>query len=308
MNGKSLLLTGGGAVLLAALLLPGQDGRQEWELSRYNGTTVRFTIERWKPGHHNRTTTDVPVERFRGLVSAIERGGAAKFEYVQDAGRLICEGRLSSSGRGAGTFTFAPDPDFIVELKRLDYAPPTDNQHFHMMLMGVSLDDARAAKEAGLNASIGDLLDMRVHGVNADFVRDTRRAGYRNLNAQDLVQMKIHGVSSEFLHDLKSAGYEIPTKQVVELRIHGVSSQFLRNLKDYDLHPSATDMVQLKIHGVGADFMRDAKALGYNFTAQELVNLRIHGVDGRYLRRLHDSGMKNLTADKIQKLKIHGID
>jgi hypothetical protein len=67
-------------------------------------------------------------------------------------------------------------------------------------------------------------------------------------------------------------------------------------------------MVQLKIHGVGADFMRDSKALGYNFTAQELVNLRLHGVDGRYLRRLHDSGMKNLTADKIQKLKIHGID
>jgi hypothetical protein len=308
MNRKSLLIAGGGAILLAALLLPGQDGRQEWELSRYNGNSVRFTIERWKPGQHHRSTSDVPVERFRGLTAAFERRGAVKFEYVQDAGRLICQGNISSFGRGAGTFTFAPDPDFTAELKRLGYSAPTDNQLFDMMLMGVNLDEARTAKETGLNASLGDLLDMRVHGVNADFMRDTHRAGYRNLAARDLVQMKIHGVSSEFLQDLKAAGYEIPTKQVVDLRIHGVSSQFLRDLKDYDLHPSAPDMVQLKIHGVGADFMRDAKALGYNFTAQELVNLRIHGVDGRYLRRLHDSGMKNLTADKIQKLKIHGID
>jgi hypothetical protein len=308
MNRKPLLFTAGGAILLAALLLPGQDGRREWEISRYNGTTVRFTIERWKPGQHHRSTSDLPVERFRGLAAAFEQRGAVKFEYVQDAGRLLCEGRISSFGKGSGTFTFVPDPAFSAELKRLGYDSPTDNQLFDMMLMGVNLEDARAAKETGLNASLGDLTDMRIHGVTADFMRETRRAGYRNLAAQDLVQMKIHGVSSEFLHDLKSAGYEIPTKQVVDLRIHGVSSQFLRDLKDYDLHPSAPDMVQLKIHGVGADFMRDAKALGYNFTAQELVNLRIHGVDGRYLRRLHDSGMKNLTADKIEKLKIHGID
>lgn len=308
MNRKPLLFTAGGAILLAALLLPGQDGRHEWEISRYNGNTVRFTIERWKPGHHNRSTSDVPVDRFRGLTAAFDHRGAVKFEYVQDAGRLICEGRISSFGSGAGTFTFAPNPDFTAELGRLGYRTPTDNQLFDMMLMGVNLDDARAARETGLNASVGDLLDMRIHGVSADFMRETRRAGYRNLAAQDLVQMKIHGVSSEFLHDLKSAGYEIPTNQVVELRIHGVNSQLLRELKDFDLHPSATDMVQLKIHGVGADFMRDAKALGYNFTSQELVNLRIHGVDGRYLRRLHDSGMKNLDADKIQKLKIHGID
>jgi hypothetical protein len=308
MNRKPLLFTAGGAILLAALLLPGQDGRHEWEISRYNGTTVRFTIERWKPGQHHRSSSDLPVERFRGLAAAFERRGAVKFDYVQDAGRLICEGNISSFGRGSGTFTFVPDPAFTAELKRLGYDTPNDNQLFDLMLMGVGLDDARAARETGLNASIRDLLDMRVHGVNAEYMRETRRAGYRNLAAQDLVQMKIHGVSAEFLRDLKSAGYEIPTQEVVDLRIHGVSSQFLRDLKDFDLHPSAKDMVQLRIHGVGTEFMREAKALGYNFSAQELVNLRIHGVDGRYLRRLHDSGMKNLDAAKIQKLKIHGID
>ena len=309
MNRKSLLLAGAGAVLLAALLLPGQDGRRDWELSRFTGTTVRFTIDTWKPGHHSRSSTDVPLERFRGLsTSLFNSGGNARFEYVQDAGRLICEGRFSSFGRGAGTFTFVPDPGFVAELSRLGYGSVNESQLFEMMLMGVGLDDARAARETGLNASIRDLLDMRIHGVNAEFMRETRRAGYRSPVAQDLVQMKIHGVSAEFLRDLKSAGYEIPTGEVVELRIHGVSSQFLRDLKDFDLHPSAKDMVQLRIHGVGADFMREAKALGYNFSAQELVNLRIHGVDGRYLRRLHDSGMKNLDAEKIQKLKIHGID
>ena len=40
----------------------------------------------------------------------------------------------------------------------------------------------------------------------------------------------------------------------------------------------------------------------------EIVSLRIHGVDADYLRRLRDSGMRNLSAAQVEKLKIHGVD
>jgi hypothetical protein len=308
MKPKSLLLFGGGVLLLAALMLRGQEGRQEWSLSRYDGTTVRFSIDRWKPGSHTQISTDLPFERFRGLSPDVFRhSSAVNFEYAQDAGRLVCEGRVSF-GRGSGTFTFVPDPNFVTALKRLDYEAPTENQLFDMLLFGVGLDDAQAAKDAGLHPSTKQLIDLRIHGVNAAYINDVRDAGFQTSGAQDLIDMKIHGVSAAFLRDLTAAGYDIPAKQVIDLRIHGVSSEFLRDLKDFGLRPHAPDLVQLRIHGVSAGFMRDAKALGYNFTPQELVNLRIHGVDGRYLRRLHDSGMRNLNAEQIQKLKIHGID
>jgi hypothetical protein len=334
---SSILLIAGGTILLAALLAPGQDGRQQWKLSRGSGDRVQFTIERWQPGNRWSTSTDVAFDRFRGLSStAFSRGGPAKFEYVQDAGRLICQGDFSW-GRGSGTFTFAPDPGFVAELKKLGYDAPTQEQLFSMVLMDVGVEFARSVQDAGLHADTRQLIDLRVHGVTTDYVRDTQRSGYRNLGAKDYIDMKIHGVEPSFLRDLKDAGYELSSREVVELKIHGVSSEFLRDLKDYGLQPRASDMVQLKIHGVtpeylkglkdagfgdlGAqritelrihgvptEFIRDSRALGYEFTPAEIVNLRIHGVDANYLRRLKDSGMRNLSAAEIEKLKIHGVD
>ena len=74
---------------------------------------------------------------------------------MQDPGRLLCEGRFSF-GRGSGTFTFAPNPEFVAALKRLDYDPPDENQLFNMMMIGVNLDEAKAAKDAGLRPSSGN--------------------------------------------------------------------------------------------------------------------------------------------------------
>ena len=333
----SILMIGGGAILLAALIAHGQDGRREWQISRERGDQVRLIIERWKPGSHWSTSTDVPRNRFRGLAPALfERGGPARFEYVQDAGRLLCEGSFAF-GRGSGTFTFVPEPDFTAELKKLGYDAPTDEQLFSMLLMGVGIDFARAVRDAGLHAGTNQLIDMRIHGLTADYIHETQRAGYTSLTPQDYIDMRIHGVQPAFLRDLKDAGYSLSAQQVIELRIHGVSSDFLRDLKDYGLQPKASDMVQLRIHGVNAEylkglkdagfgdlgvdritelrihgvsteFIRDSRDLGYRFTPQEIVNLRIHGVDGNYLRRLRDSGMRNLSAAQIEKLKIHGVD
>jgi hypothetical protein len=337
MDRKSWVLAGAGAVLLASCVMTGHDGRQEWKLSRREGKTIRLSIDRWKPGSHWQTSTDVPFDRFKGLTpESFDRGGPVKFEYVQDAGRLICEGRISF-GRGSGTFQFAPDPEFGAELKKLGYEAPTETQLFDMLLMGVTAELARVAKDAGLNATTRQLLDLRVHGVDPDYIRDVQETGYRRLSAQDYVDMKIHGVAPVFLRDLKGAGYDLSSKQVTELRIHGIDSDYLRELRDYGLRPEASDLVQLKIHGVtpeylkglkdagyeslraeqitklrihgvGTDFIEEARALQYDFSPDELTNLRIHGVDGRYLRRLRDSGMRNLKADQIQKLKMHGID
>src|SRR3954452_24122489 len=153
------LLVDRGAILLGALLAPGQDGRQQWKLSRASGGRVQLTAERWKPGNHWSTSTDVPLDRFRGLSpDAFGRGGAAKFEYVQDAGRLICQGSFSW-GRGSGTFTFAPEPEFAASLKKLGYDTPTEEQLFSMILMDVGLDLARSVRDAGLQASTSQLID-----------------------------------------------------------------------------------------------------------------------------------------------------
>lgn len=340
MNNKSLLLiiTAGVVLLVVVLAASGQASGQEWRLERSDTPgQVHFTVERWKPGSHWSSGHDVPRANFQGLsTGTLENGGPAKFEYVQDAGHLVCEGRFAS-GYGKGTFTFIPNPEFPAELKKLGYDPPDEEQQFSMALIGVSLEFARGVHDAALHATTRQLVDLRIHGVTLDYIRETARAGYRNLSAQEYIDLRIHGVDTEFIRYLKAAGYDLPASQLIELRIHGVDTAYVLDLKSYGLQPPAADLVQLRIHGVSPDYLKglkdagygvltvgeitdlrihgvdtkfinESKSLGYNFTPRELTDLRIHGVDGAYLRRLRDSGLRNLNAAQIEKLRIHGVD
>jgi len=59
---------------------------------------------------------------------------------------------------------------------------------------------------------------------------------------------------------------------------------------------------------VSREFAIEAHDLGYKFTPGELVQLHDHGVDGRYLRKIHDSGMRNFDAEQIIQLHDHGVE
>jgi len=305
MNRNAYYFIAAGAILLGALVLPGQNAAREWHLIRHGGNEVRFTVKHSSPGHSFVSSFDAPLDRFRGLNIV---NGPAKFEYVQDAGRLVCEGRFLL-GAGTGSFTAVLDPDFAATLQRLGYDPPNDDQAFDMLLSGFSLEFARAAKEAGLHASIRDLLDMRNHGIDAAYLRNVRAAGYRDFEARDLIDLRNHGVNPDFLRDVKHAGYELSTRDLIDLRNHGVDAAYVRDLKDGGYPDLPTrEIVDLRNHGVPASFLREARALGYTFSIREFIDLRNHGVDAGYLRRIRDAGMRDLTASQIEKLKSHGVD
>jgi hypothetical protein len=50
-------------------------------------------------------------------------------------------------------------------------------------------------KEAGFpKISPDQLVAMRIHGVDADFVKEVRDRGYKNPSIDDLIEMRIHGL------------------------------------------------------------------------------------------------------------------
>jgi hypothetical protein len=326
--------------MLAGLMAfaPLQAWDEEWRMkSSGNPGKVHFTIERTRPGSRWVNSSDVSLERFRGLpANGPASSGPANFEFIGDAGRLICKGHFSN-GRGIGTYEFVRNTEFGAALLRLGFDAPADDQLFPMLIADVTLEFARGVKDAGLQASSKQLLEMRIHGVTLDYIQQMRSTGYTALTAKDYVEMRIHGVSPELVRELKQAGYDIPARNVIEMRIHGVTPEYIRQLGTYGLRPSAAEVVEMKIHGVQPEYLKgfrdagygtfgvrevidmrihgvkpefaqEAVQLGYKFTAKELTEMRIHGVNGEYLRKLKTAGFQNLTADKIVKLKIHGID
>jgi hypothetical protein len=296
--------------------------------------TVQFRIEHHAKGITWIQSNDQPVANFKGLNPG--QSGPAKFEYVEDAGTLLCEGRFSF-GAGSGAYKFQPNPKFAGALRDLGYESPDENQALSLLLMHVTLDFARSVRDAGLKASTAQLIELRSHGITLPYIRKTQSAGYTAFSAADLIEMKDHGVSTEFLRALKHAGYDLPAREITELQDHGVNSEYVRDLSICGLRPKAKDLVQLKDNGIGPEylkglkdagygelttaqitevknqgldpeFMRDAKDLGYRFSSQELIEMKNQGVNAEYLRHLRDTGMRNLSAQQIAKLKMNSVE
>jgi hypothetical protein len=299
-----------GVMAGATLLAWAEDWNADWQLRpALSVDKVHFVIRHSSALGHWESGRDVPLDNFRGFsLAMLAAGGPAKFEYVGDAGRLMCEGRFAL-GSGSGSFTFTPNADFAAELVRLGYDAPDEDQLFSMLVQNVDRQFAREVRDAGLRASTKELLDLRMHGIVYDYIREVRQAGYADFDAQDYVQLRIHGVNTNFLRDLAADGYPMNTHDIVQLRIHGVTSEYLKDLRDAGYgNLRADEISQLRIHGVQTGLIQEAKRLGYDFTPQELTQLQIHGVTAAYLQKIKDSGMRNLTAEQIEKLRIHGVD
>ena len=327
-----------GVMAAATLLAFSEDWGARWRITpSLAANKVHFTVRAFNGHGEWNNSRDVSIDSFRGFsLSMLASPGPAKFEYVADAGRLICEGRFLL-GTGSGNYTFAADPAFVTALQQMEYDTPDDDRLFSMLMMDITREFAREIHDAGLRASSQDLIALKIHGVTLDYVREARRAGYQDFTAEDYTQLRIHGVDTKFLRDLKDAGYNLRAADIAQLRIHGIDSRYMRDLKSFGLKPEASDLTQMRIHGVtpeylkglkdagyenlrveevdqlrnhGVDtrFVQEARRLGYDFTPKELAQLRMSGVDGAYLRRLQDAGMRNLHADQIAKLHMHGVD
>jgi hypothetical protein len=323
-----------GALGVAAFLAA-QDSRQEWTLRRSGAAnTVQFHINRSHPGRCMSRTWDVPVADFQGL--DLNASGLTHFEYVQDAGSLLCQGRFVF-GRGSGTFVVQPNPHFAARLAELGYEAPDEEQIWSMILSPVSLDFARGVRDAGLNATTAQLIELRNQGVTVPYIRNVLESGGPGLTLSQVIQLKTQGVSPGFMQELREAGYDLPVSRMIDLKLQGINAPYIHSLQTYGLKPGVRDLIQfkhqgvtpeylkslkeagfnelsrdqvtnLKLQGVSPEFIRTAKDLGFEFTPRELVDLKLQGVTDGYLRHLRATGIRNLTASQIVKLKIHGVD
>src|SRR5439155_22798969 len=85
------------------------------------------------------------------------------------------------------------------------------------------------------------------------------------LTFEQLADMRLHGVNADFIRELQSIGYgPFRPGELIELRDHGVDRDFIEELRDEGLgYLSAGALVELRDHGVNADFVRDMRSIGF---------------------------------------------
>lgn len=133
--------------------------------------------------------------------------------------------------------------------------------------------------------------------------------GYRNLSVDQLIALKIHGVDGEYIRQLRAAGQQLTPDQLVAFRIHGVTAEFVNELRQAGLKDLKPDhLIALRIHGAEPAWIRQIQALGYpNLSVDNIVALRIHGVTPDFISEARKHGLKDLSLDQLIQLKQLGI-
>ncbi|HKI06661.1 MAG TPA: M56 family metallopeptidase [Thermoanaerobaculia bacterium] len=257
---------------------PGRQGterRGTWSAERQKDGKIHLRMKMRGTWGSWEESNSHPVSAFKGLGA----GPEVRFDMPRDAGTFHFEGRFEG-GDGTGFFTFEGNPAYVRQMAALGYQV-SDSRLMELALHDVSLDFVRQMKELDYgDVSLDRLVEFRIHGVSPEFVRGMADSGYRQLPAERLVEFRIHGVNPDFVRGMVDAGYrDLPADRLVEFRIHGVNPQFVQGFTDAGYRNLPADrLVEFRIHGVTPEFVRKAASKGYkNLSPEDLVELKIMG-------------------------------
>lgn len=285
-----IVLVFGSYVIVAQTTLSG-----DWKASvdTKNVDKIYISFER-RTGkdNHNQMGSTFEYSALQGLTreQAIS-SGAVKFSLAREAGTIECEGSFQN-GKGAGTFRFTANPNFVSAMKSrgFDFEKPSkydgdDNEPGNRLFAATTLNVTTALADDLLSADLGklevdDLYKAAIFKVDSKFMREMKASGFPNLDMGDLVKARIFKVDGDFVRQVREMGFkDADMENMTKLRIFKITPEFIKEIQAEGLtNLSIGELVQLRIFNVNGEFIRQAKMDGeQNPTVGNLVQMRIMG-------------------------------
>lgn len=250
-----------------------------------------------------------PVSAFSGLPTT-----EADFTLTRPAGTITFRGKFEGA-EGYGRFNFVPDPAFAAWLGQQGISDIDDDAMYSLFLANTDKPYVESIKKLGFSKISGeDFQTLAIHRVSpADiqFYRQmAKKLGEKEQDIDDLVEIKIHGVDQEYVNTLSNSGFPgLTLEQIRDAKIHGLDPDFIRQCRDLGLGELDFDKVmEFKIHDITPAFIRECKEMGYpGLDAGEVVNFKIHDITPAFLNDLKTAGLTNLSAEDALNMRIHGV-
>ena len=295
-----------GPVLSEPIMING-----EWtaQLSTKDGTRIQLNFtRRTDKGGYNQTGDSMKLSDLQGLSAEIGAPGRTdvSFKLAREAGTLTCEG-FFQSGRGAGLWTFTPNPSFAASMQSRGFVNLTEEDMlratFHNLTTKYA-DDIKAAGDDQL--TFAQLSRAASHEISVEYIRDLRSSGFENLSMEDVVRASNHEISSAYVKEVAAMGFaKQPLEKVIRLKNHDVTPDFINAMKAAGFENlTLDDLVRMKNHDVTPEFINDIKAEGYsNISAATVIRLKNHDVDREFIQRAKAAGYGNTSLEELIRLK-----
>ena len=246
---------------------------------------LNFEVRREKGGK-NQHGSSFLYSDLQGLTRETAENGKASFSLVREAGTIQCDGSFTS-GRGSGTFQFAPNYSFVDAMRSrgFDFAKPSKHgpSDLEMRLFSAATlnvttafaDDLKSANFGELD--VDDLFKAVIFKITPQFMAEMKATGFPDLGMEDLVKARIFKIDADYVRQVREMGYAAGDfENLVKFRIFKVTPQFLSELKSEGISGlSSEDIVKFRIFKIDPQFIREARAAEPNITAEQLVEMKI---------------------------------
>ncbi len=192
------------------------------------------------------------------------------------------------------TFLAKADEKYFEQVEKLGFEKVSSDDWRTLLVHRVSVNMIEnmlnTFKAKGYSTvNIDDIVNMKIHGVDADFVKEIQSLTENKLSNDDILGAKIHGLNADFANDFKALGYNnLDYDQLIGFKIHGVTPEYIKSFNEVGLKAISADKVmELKIAAVTADFVKEMRQKGYNSTnPQKYIDMKYNS----YMNYSHGSG------------------
>ncbi len=212
--------------------------------------------------------------------------GSVNFSLVREAGTIECTGKFEN-GKGAGTFRFTPNPQFVSAMKSRGFdfekSSSSDKNHSEDQLFAAAtLNLTIAFTDDLLSANFGklatdDLFKAVIFKVTPQFASEMKASGFPNLGMEDLVKARIFKIDADFVKQVVAMGFDKePFESLVKMRIFKITPEFITEIRNEGLtNLDVEDIVKLRIFKIDSAFIRQARADNVPLEVEKLVQKRI---------------------------------
>ncbi len=283
----AIIVIGNYVIVVAQTTLTG-----DWKAqakSEKNPDKIQLSFERRsEKGGRNQHGSSFNYADLQGLSrEQVSSGGAVKFSLVREAGSIECEGSFSG-GKGAGTFRFTANSQFVAAMKTRGFDFEADssrgkNQDLEERLFAATtLNVTTTLADDLLSANFGkleveDLFKAAIFKVDSQFMREMKASGFPNLGMEDLVKARIFKIDADFVRQVVAMGFDKePFESLVKMRIFKVTPEFIAEARSEGLtNLDVEDLVKMRIFKINSQFIREAREAGVPLEVEKLVQKRI---------------------------------
>ena len=282
----------------------------EWtaHMSSKDGTRIQLNFtRRTEKGGYNQNGNSMKLSDFQGLPAEIAAPGRTdvSFKLAREAGTISLDGYFQG-GRGAGLWSFTPNPGFASSMASRGFANLTDEELLRATFHNLTVRYADEIKAAGYDQlTFAQLSRAATHDISIDYIRDLRNSGFENLTMENIIRASNHDISSAYVKEVAAMGFgNQPLEKVIRLKNHDISPEFINAMKAAGFENlTLEEVIRMKNHDVTPEFVNQIKAEGFsNITSATIIRLKNHDVDREFIQRAR-AQYPNATLEEMIRMK-----